>query len=395
MLYFGLNLAAGKGAEKDPGEAVKWFRKAAEAGNASAMNALGLALEKGSGIQENQIEATAWFRKAAESNDTQGMENLAFHFKHGIGVTQAVDQAVVWYRKAGDAGSSNALASLRELYSFGVDSQENTVAAVEWYRKAAEAGDSDAMVRLGQAYFLGLGIQKDQKLAAAWNKKAAELGNLQAMVILGISHLFGSGVPKDEAVAFDLFTRAAKKGSALGADYASLMKGPERRKRNFKTESPELAKSEDERVKNELFAQVDAQVFFAKKVAMLNMGVTQVSPQALVDNFNSVDAKLRQEVAIECKKIISSGRDTKYGEYGGADCVFDKWIAASGKVATQDGIRKCRNSLSVVPPEMLRGTMFYANASELKNENMCHIWVRSQARQCGGILSNIIPLRLC
>ncbi len=51
-------------------EAVKWFRKAAEQGNAPAQYNLGLCYAKGKGVRKSSKEAEKWFRKAAE----QGLE---------------------------------------------------------------------------------------------------------------------------------------------------------------------------------------------------------------------------------------------------------------------------------------------------------------------------------
>ena len=46
-------------------EAVKWFRKAAELGNADAMTNLGLMYDNGEGVIEDDVEAYAWFNVAA------------------------------------------------------------------------------------------------------------------------------------------------------------------------------------------------------------------------------------------------------------------------------------------------------------------------------------------
>ena len=47
-------------------EAVKWYRKAAEQGNANAQKNLGVCYEKGLGVSKDQAEADKWFHKAAE-----------------------------------------------------------------------------------------------------------------------------------------------------------------------------------------------------------------------------------------------------------------------------------------------------------------------------------------
>ena len=48
-----------------PGEAVKWYRKAAELGNAEAMTGLGIMYADEQGVIEDDVEAYAWFNVAA------------------------------------------------------------------------------------------------------------------------------------------------------------------------------------------------------------------------------------------------------------------------------------------------------------------------------------------
>ena len=54
-----------KGVKMDYTEAAKWYRKAAEQGDADAQNNLGLCYERGQGVPEDYEEAVKWYRKAA------------------------------------------------------------------------------------------------------------------------------------------------------------------------------------------------------------------------------------------------------------------------------------------------------------------------------------------
>jgi TPR repeat protein len=47
-------------------EAVSWYRKAADGGNAAAQYNLGVMYANGRGVSKNDAQAVAWFRKAAE-----------------------------------------------------------------------------------------------------------------------------------------------------------------------------------------------------------------------------------------------------------------------------------------------------------------------------------------
>ena len=47
-------------------EAVKWFRKGAEQGDADSQHYLGLCYYGGEGVEQSYEEAVKWFRKADE-----------------------------------------------------------------------------------------------------------------------------------------------------------------------------------------------------------------------------------------------------------------------------------------------------------------------------------------
>ena len=56
----------GYGVSQDDSEAVKWYRKAAEQGDADAQYNLGWMYKNGYGISQDDSEAVKWFRKVAE-----------------------------------------------------------------------------------------------------------------------------------------------------------------------------------------------------------------------------------------------------------------------------------------------------------------------------------------
>ena len=58
------------GLTKDEAKAVIWYEKAAEAGNANAMNNLGYAYDYGKGgLTKDEAKAVEWYRKAAEGGN--------------------------------------------------------------------------------------------------------------------------------------------------------------------------------------------------------------------------------------------------------------------------------------------------------------------------------------
>jgi hypothetical protein len=70
------------------------------------MNNLGGMYAEGrGGLRKDEVQAVGWFRKAADAGDASGMSNLAFMYREGRGgLPKDEAQALSWYRKASDAG---------------------------------------------------------------------------------------------------------------------------------------------------------------------------------------------------------------------------------------------------------------------------------------------------
>src|SRR3972149_9369904 len=69
---FGWMYLNGHGVAQDYGEAVKWFRKAAEQGNdAWTQTVLGSTYLNGQGVAQDYRDAAKWFRKAPEQGQSE------------------------------------------------------------------------------------------------------------------------------------------------------------------------------------------------------------------------------------------------------------------------------------------------------------------------------------
>jgi hypothetical protein len=137
-----------RGSGKDDAEAVRLYRKAADAGDASAMRNLGWMYENGQGVAKDYGEAMRWYRKAADAGDALGMSVLGSAYADGLGVAKDVAEAVRWYRKAADAGDARAQYTLGFMYEYGRGVARDYRQAREWYEKAAAAGDHAAQAGL-------------------------------------------------------------------------------------------------------------------------------------------------------------------------------------------------------------------------------------------------------
>ena len=71
----------GRGVERNATEAVRWYRRAAEQGNARAQNNLGVMYGTGRGVERNDAEAVRSYRRAAEQGDAVGQTNLGAMYR--------------------------------------------------------------------------------------------------------------------------------------------------------------------------------------------------------------------------------------------------------------------------------------------------------------------------
>jgi len=214
----------GCGVERDNKQAVYWFRKAAEQGDADGQCKLGLMYSPGGGGGLNNEQAVYWFRKAAEQGDAYGQLLLGLRYKWGV--EQNVEQAMYWFHKAAEQGKAVGLVHIGEMYFGGVGVEKSDEQGVYWFRKAAEQGDADGQFELGILYAEGRGVAQDYKEAVKWYRLAAEQGFVGAYCNLGALYEYGIGVPQDleEAVkwyqmAADYDSSAQKTLIKLGIDW--------------------------------------------------------------------------------------------------------------------------------------------------------------------------------
>jgi hypothetical protein len=90
-------------------EAVKWYRKAAEQGDAVAQNNLGVMYKKGRGVTQDYAEAVKWYRKAAQQGYARAQSNLGWMYRNGNGVPQDKITAHMWYNIAAANGNKRAV----------------------------------------------------------------------------------------------------------------------------------------------------------------------------------------------------------------------------------------------------------------------------------------------
>lgn len=126
----------GLGVSRDYGDAMKWFRMAADHGFASAQSSLGVGYVQGHGVPQDHAEAVRWFRMAADQGDAIGQFNLGRAYYKGHGVPQDNAEAARWFRMAAEQGDAAAQTALDVMNEKG----EIWVSPAFWNRTPPRTG---------------------------------------------------------------------------------------------------------------------------------------------------------------------------------------------------------------------------------------------------------------
>jgi len=193
--------AQGLGVPRNDTEAAKWYRLAAEKEYAPAQHFLGHLYASGKGLEtayleapepppkeqeqasrgqpgsrSDYAEAAKWWRKAADQGDAGAQSDLGWLYTYGRGVETNYPEAAWWYRKSAGQGNPIAQHWLGHIYLSGSGVDKDEAEAFEWFRQAAEKGNVAAQGDLGRLYAVGRGVEQDSVEAIKWYRKAAEAG---------------------------------------------------------------------------------------------------------------------------------------------------------------------------------------------------------------------------
>lgn len=210
-LLFQLGRALKSG--KNDAEAAKYYKEAADRGNAFAMYELAVFYEYGRGVEKNLATAADLFRKAAELGVVEAMHAMGNIYEDGIVVPQNFATAKSWYEKAAERGLGIAMNNLGSMYANGKGGPKDYHVARSWYEKADAAGSTAAPTNLGLLYFYGRGVQQDFSIAKQWFEKGFKRGDPMGALMLGELFEDGKGVKTDYAQAKAWYEKAASMGS--------------------------------------------------------------------------------------------------------------------------------------------------------------------------------------
>lgn len=180
------NTFAKQEAERQSNPAYRWMnaqgqydwqrvRADAKDGNLEAQKFLGTAYLQGNlGLPQSLPNAHHWFLRAAEQGDADAMNNVGYDLYRGYLGKTDLDGAKTWFEKAARGGNSNAMISLARMHELGEVGKHDVKKALGWLVKAAEANNRQAIERLVRVYRNGELDQKpDPKRVAYWEARFA------------------------------------------------------------------------------------------------------------------------------------------------------------------------------------------------------------------------------
>ena len=106
--------AQGQGVPQDYAEAIRWYRRAADQGQAGAQQGaaaaqfnLGVMYHEGRGVPQDYAEAIRWYRRAADQGQAGAQFNLGLMYRDGQGVPQDYVPAHKWFNLAAARATGN------------------------------------------------------------------------------------------------------------------------------------------------------------------------------------------------------------------------------------------------------------------------------------------------
>jgi hypothetical protein len=147
------HMEPGRGTKKDWAEVPFCeLETDAKRGNLEAQTKLGLRYALGSsGLSKDPVEAMKWFRSAAEQGFAEAQYCLGIRYYDGVDVVKDVGEGIKWLHKAAEQGNAAAQSNLGVRYYYGEGVRQDLAAALKWWGKAAEQGDTNAQNNLDVA----------------------------------------------------------------------------------------------------------------------------------------------------------------------------------------------------------------------------------------------------
>ncbi len=199
--------------KNDTDTALKYYIKAAIAGNLDGLNKADQYYQSDIGDVETYKELYDYLNKNVPAGDAYAnyVRGLLYQYD-GLGTGTNITEAIKSYKVAADKGYMPAFDQLTDIYC----EQGLNTDAFETIKKAADLGDSKYLKWAGYAYYQGFGVTEDVQKAIDYLNASAKQGDTEAMLFLGDCCAYGKKVKKNQDLAISYYEKATKAGDPEG-----------------------------------------------------------------------------------------------------------------------------------------------------------------------------------
>ena len=156
----------------------------AGADDSIAQYEMALRYADGEGVPESYPDAMAWFAKAAENGNANAQWKLGLGYFDGIGVPHDERKAVVWFKRAANLGHIRAQSALSDLYLIGRGVPRDYVRAYTWasISMGLRGNDNDRLKIIGSRMTAVQIEDAHRRISIWWERQSRRLrsqGELQ------------------------------------------------------------------------------------------------------------------------------------------------------------------------------------------------------------------------
>ena len=207
--FLGDTYLHGWGYDKDTNKALEYFKCSAESNDIYSQLAIAEIYEGRHYIQE----ALKWYEKLTDSGNAQAAGKVRELKAKMIAPKPPAPRQQEITPSKDDTSTSSAMA--QEWYEWGCDflDSKNYSDAVKYFRLSANENYAPAQDKLGWMYQNGWGVTRSYSEAYKQYKKAAEQGNREAQASLGYLYYKGLGVKRDLQQALYWYGKSAEQGN--------------------------------------------------------------------------------------------------------------------------------------------------------------------------------------
>jgi len=153
----------------DLGLELDTLQEVASHGDTQAQYCLAVSYHDGKGVDRDPVSAVKWYTRAAQRGHVDSQYWLCLMYRDGLGIDVDALESFYWCKRAVKHNHAGALYELGQWYYQGPNRNEghSFVNAYVWFSRALEAGETDAadMIRLLESQMTKLQLLEAKKLS--------------------------------------------------------------------------------------------------------------------------------------------------------------------------------------------------------------------------------------